>query len=253
MKLTVLLTGLLLGWTICQAQTPDSAHRRRPNIFERRRIAIEEMQQRRDQDRERWASLPLYKADSDKWSISLNPLGIFEPQAAIGLGVGYQFDQHWQLWLESSYLFQVYTNNPSCIGGIREILAMKYYFGLRQSLFFSGEFRWKQVYFHDVADFIDENTYLAVPGDRYTLENIVFGGAISFGGRIRISKDHRWRLEPSFGLGFKGRTVVRQDVPDYYRYAKNPNFLVSAFSEPERNSARVTIYLPATVRFVYVL
>lgn len=257
MRTTITLL-MLLSWGWSAAQQSDSSRHRRLNPFERRRQLIDQqmhqaMQYKWDA-RERWGRLPLYKVDSSHWSLSFNPLGILEPQSAIGIGVGYQFNQQWQLWLESSFLFQMYRDaDPNCIGGVRESLAMKYYFGLRQSLFFAGEFRWKQVYYHDMTDFIDVNTNLLVAQYSYTLENIIFGGAVWFGGRIRISDDHRWRLEPSIGLGLKGRTVVRQEVPDKYVYASSPIFIASMFSASPRAQAPVTFYLPATIRLVYVL
>lgn len=257
MKTTLILFGLVLGWACCTAQQPDSTHKKRPNIFERRRLMMEQRMEQQAQVQwqahERWANLPLYKSDSDHWSLSFNPPGIFEAQSAIGLGVGYQFTQHWQLWLESSYLWQMFRSaNPNCIGGFRDILAVKYYFGARQSLFFAGEFRWKQVYYHDVADFIDTATNLTVPQRSYTLENIIFGGALWFGGRIRLSNDHRWRLEPSIGLGLKGRTVVRQNVPSTFHYIKYGGGSDVFGTSPE-DGAPVLIYLPASVRLVYVL
>jgi hypothetical protein len=217
--------------------------RRQQKMFESREERIAEIK-----------ALPYRKADSAKWSLSLNPFGILELQSAAGIGVGYQFNPHWQVWLESSGLFQMY-NKPaqSCLGGIREILAVKYYFGLRQTLFFAGEFRYKDVFYHDVANFVDNNiTYMPLNSYTYKVENIIFGGAAWFGGQIRLSNNHRWRLEPSIGLGFKGRTVVWHDVPSGYTYEKPVDHL-EIIPNPVRTPARFTPYLPATVRLFYVL
>jgi hypothetical protein len=84
------------------------------------------------------------------------------------------------------------------------------------------------------------------------VENIIFGGAGWFGGQIRISNNHRWRLEPSIGLGFKGRTVVRYGVPSGYTYEKPVDHL-EIIPNTVRTPAQFTPYLPATVRLFYVL
>lgn len=146
-------------------------------MFDRRQERITEME-----------AQPYRKADSARWSLSLNPFGVLEPQSALGIGIGYQINPHWQIWLESSGLFQMY-NKPaqSCLGGIREILVVKYYFGLRQSLFFAGEFRYKDVFYHDVANFVDNITYMPLDNYTYKVENIIFGGAGWFGGWSRVS------------------------------------------------------------------
>ncbi len=198
-------------------------------------------------------ALPYRKADSAKWSLSMNPFGVLELQSALGIGIGYQINLHWQVWLESSALFQMYKSpDQSCLGGIREILAVKYYFGIRQSLFFAGEFRYKHAYYHDVENFVDNPIFLPLDNYTYTVENIIFGGAGWFGGQIRLSNNHRLRLEPSIGLGFKGRTVVWHDVPSGYTYEK-PLDRLEIIPNPVRTPGRLIPYVPATVRLVYVL
>lgn len=139
-----------------------------------------------------------------------------------------------------------------CLGGIREILAVKYYFGYRESLFFAGEFRYKDVYYHDVDNFYYNDT-VAVNNYTYKIETIVFGGAAWFGGRINITHSHRLRLEPSIGLGFKGRTEVWHDVPSGYTRQEQFDLNSEIFPNPVRTPARLTVYFPATVRLVYAL
>jgi hypothetical protein len=205
------------------------------------------------------AHRPLLTGDSDKWSLSLNPEAVLEPQTALGFGIGYQFTQSLQLWLESSALCQMYKSpNQSVLGGFREILALKFYFGPRQSLFAAGEFRWKQVWYHDVANFYSPAPAgIPAPGTNinnytYTLENTVFGGAAWFGGRIRLSNDHRLRLELSIGLGIKGRTVAWQGVPKGWQYQGGPS-KIDIFSTSPRDNSPALPYIPAAVRLVYVL
>jgi hypothetical protein len=242
----------------CYGQTPDSTARK-PSFWERRRRALEERVTEKIREdelrRSAWENQPVLKADSPRrWSLSFNPPGLLELQMAIGVGVGYQVTNWWQIWLESSALCQFYQKPAqSCIGGIREILAMKFYFGPRQSLFAAAEFRWKQVYYHDVENFASLTTSAELKNYTYTLENIIFGGAVWFGGRIKISQNHRWRLEPSIGLGIKSRTVVWHGVPKGYQYQTGGLEYNDPISISPRYSTPGTIYFPASVRLVYVL
>jgi hypothetical protein len=250
----LLLVALSFCVFDCCGQATDSTVKK-PSIWERRRRALEERMLQHQQQMEAWENRPQLEADKpNKWSLSFNAPGLLEPQLAFGIGVGYQATNCLQIWLESSALGQFYQKPAqSCIGGIREILALKFYFGPRQTFFFAGEFRWKQVYYHDVANFLDPGTTVDLKNYTYKLENIVFGGAAWFGARIRISENDRWRLEPSIGLGFKGRTVVWHGVPEGFGYEHGGISSENPFSTSPRNSESLTLYLPASVRLVYVL
>jgi hypothetical protein len=245
----------------CRGQATDSTAKK-ISIWERRRRAIEERrgtigeQMRQHQDRvAAWERRPLFDVDKpNRWSLSFNAPGLLEPQLAIGVGVGYQATNCIQIWLESSALGQFYQKPAeSCLGGVRETLAVKFFFGPRQVLFFAGEFRWKQVYYHDVANFENPVTMVDMKNYTYKLENIVFGGAAWFGGRIRISENHRWRVEPSIGMGFKGRTVEWHGVPKGFGYERSGYFSDNPFSISPRDGVPLTLYFPASVRLVYVL
>lgn len=249
------------------SQARDSTQKK-ISLFQRRRQQLEQYSLERAERQRQWAKLPLTKADSPhRWNLSFNPLGLVELQMALGVGVGYQVTDWWQIWLESSALCQFYQKPPqSCIGGVREILAMKFYFGPRRAFFTAAEFRWKQVYYHDVGNFV-ETTYPGVgalvtqpyvqrriSNYTYQLENVVFGGAVWFGGRVRISGNHRWRLEPSIGVGFKGRTVSRYGVPaGYVPETGGLENSASPWPWSPKNSSPFLIYLPASLRIVYVL
>jgi hypothetical protein len=261
-----LCAGLVVFLLDCSGQATDStakkptlrqridrAMERRREMIQQRQLPMDAGMRRRVEIRDSLASRPLLPVDGpNRWSLSVNPLGILEPQMAVGLGIGYHITANWQVWVESSVLGQLYSNPAqSCIGGFREILAVKYYLGRRQGLFFAGEFRWKQAYYHDVANFENDN------GDQlnkytYRFENIVLGGGFWFGGRIRLSADHRWQLEPSIGLGLKGRTVYRQNVPDGYFYHDKTGGFDFTISDIPRQSTQVTLELPASVRLFYV-
>lgn len=259
-SLTVFVS-LMLGMSACYGQASDTAGRK-PGII-KRFMQLRQQQEQRMQDRlqqhqeeqERLNNRPLTPVDGPrKWSLSFNAPGLLELQMAVGLGIGYQISSRWQAWVESSYLGQLYASPPeTCIGGVREIVAVKYYLGPRQSLFFAGEFRWKQVYYHDVRDFYNSALNTSLDSYTYKLENVIFGGAAWFGGRIRVSANHRWRLEPSIGLGFKSRTVYWHGVPPGYQYKEHGLFSSNAWIFSPRAEEVGLVYFPASVRVIYVL
>jgi hypothetical protein len=104
-----------------------------------------------------------------------------------------------------------------------------------------------------VENFENSATPAELKSYTYQLENIIFGGALWFGGRIRISQNHRWRLEPSIGLGIKNRAVVWHGVPEGYRYEGSGHEFIDPFPTSPRYSTPGTFYLPASVRLFYVL
>lgn len=243
--------------TESSGRVADTA-RRKLSVFQRRRLDMTQlMDLRRQQLAGRQREMderPFRRGDSARWILTFNPFGVLELQGALGLGIGYYITPHWQVWSETSGLFQLYQKPAqSCLGGIREILAIKYYFGYRQTLFFAGEFRYKDVYFHDVHDFFDQVSTYTIRNYTYKIEDIVFGGSVWFGGRINISRSHRLRLEPNIGLGFKSRTIVWHGVPDGYSYPRQPGLHIDLFPNPVRTPAPMAVYFPATVRLVYAL
>src|ERR1700761_1851341 len=160
-----ILLLLLLGcFSLSHAQTPDSAAKR-PSFLQRQLILLEQHRRRLEDgqwdamERAEYRRMHLTEwpdrvfGDSGRarrWSLSLNPLGLVEPQLAAGLGIGYQVTDRWQLWLESSLLTQgPYDIKPQCVSGFREILAVKWYVDRRRFFFIGAEARWKQVRYHD--------------------------------------------------------------------------------------------------------
>jgi hypothetical protein len=266
----ILLTGLLFGMADCYGQSSDSSAAVKPGFLQKIQMIMDRRQQRlEDKAQARWKYRQehLYEfqdrvfagqAHPKRWSLSFNPLGFLEPQMAIGLGVGYQVTDHWQLWLESSVLTQgLGSYTPRCVGGVREIFTVKYYLGARRILFLAAEMRWKEVYYRDVYNFLTSTVQPELIHYSYTLKNTVVGGAVWCGARLKLSKDDRWRLEPSVGLGVKNRVATMQGVPAGYRYGTAPPSLEGGNNGDINTSPRVSVYavpyLPASVRLIYVL
>ncbi|HMI61748.1 MAG TPA: hypothetical protein VK518_12590 [Puia sp.] len=180
------------------------------------------------------------------WSLSFNPLGLLEFQTAAGLGIGYQWNERWQLWLESSVLFKG-PLDPDCKGGFRESLALKYFFGTRHNFFVAAEFRWRQVSYRDSSRFVNAAARDTLNNYGYTLKNVLPGGSVWMGMRIPINKSHRFWLEPSIGVGLKYRTATVQGVPVGYHYPPPIDHL----NPFPRTQSGLVPYFPASIRVFY--
>lgn len=187
------------------------------------------------------------------WSLSFNAPGLLEPQAAAGLGVGYQWNDHWQLWLESSLLCQLIFNStsPSFRSGFREILALKYYFGKERNFFWAVEGRFKKVVYSDKYTFYNRSSGAMLNNYPYTLKNSMPGGAIWAGLSQKLKRNPHFRLEASSGLGFKYRSTTQEGLPPgfgYYGKVEDNGF---PFTTTPRGSG-LTMYMPASIRIFYV-
>ena len=126
----------------------------------------------------------LSRSNGQSLTLTLNPLSPVED--AYGLGVGYQWNPNWQVWLESSILlpFGGTTYNPPLRGGFREILAVRRY--VRKRFFVGGEVRLK------FASYT-------------TVNNTLPGAAVFVGSRFHLSG--RFFMEWNLGPGLKYREV----------------------------------------------
>jgi hypothetical protein len=188
-----------------------------------------------------------------KWSLSFNPLGFLEPQAAAGIGVGYQWNDRWQLWLESSLLFHCILSTPQSLrSGFREILALKYYFGKRREFFGAVEGRFKKAVYTDQFNFYNPASGATLYNYSYTLKNAMPGGAFWIGGSQRWGRKSHFRIEESAGLGFKYRLMTKEGFPAGFRYYGKVEDSGFPFTTTPRGSGW-TMYLPASIRVFYVL
>jgi len=62
-----------------------------------------------------------------RWILSLNPYGLLEPPAAIGLGVGYRLTERVELWSETSFITNGFFQTEGPVTGVRQILQTKYF------------------------------------------------------------------------------------------------------------------------------
>jgi len=196
---------------------------------------------------------PPSRTPAPKWSLSFNPLGLLEPQAAAGIGVGYQWNDRWQLWLESSLLFHgIWSPAQSLRSGFREILALKYYFGKKRDFFWAVEGRFKKAVYTDTYNFYNPASGVTLNNYSYTLKNSMPGGAFWIGASQRWGRKSHFRIEESVGLGFKYRSTTKDGIPagfGYYGKVEDSGF---PFTTTPRGSG-LTMYVPASIRVFYVL
>lgn len=182
------------------------------------------------------------------WSLSFNPFGLLELQTAAGLGIGYQWNEHWQLWLESSVLFEgPFKQDQVCKGGFRESLTLKYFYGARHNYFVAAEFRWRQLSYRDSGRFINATARDTLNNYGYTLKNVLPGGSVWMGMRIPINKSRHFWLEPSIGVGLKYRTATVQGVPAGYHYPPPIDHL----NPFPRTQSGLVPYVPVSIRVFY--
>jgi len=182
------------------------------------------------------------------WSISFNPLGALEPQAALGIGVGYRFSSRWQLWSETSLIaYPLYNSYPG-LKGFREILALKYFYGRNRDFFIGAEVRWKRTSYRDKRLFINRAVHDTADLN-YTLVNPVFGAALWAGKIIPLGGKH-WLVETSIGVGFKYQSAIFKGVPPGYR---NLYKLDDTGIPVGIKGSGLLPYLPGSIRLIYVL
>jgi hypothetical protein len=185
--------------------------------------------------------------------VSFNPLGLVEFGPVVGLGVGYQWNDHLQLWLEGSAIFPGRNRNDYPITcGSRVELALKYYYGRRNQWFVGGEFRWKQVFYAEQSTFFNPPNNNPIQNVGYTLRNDLPGIAFLAGQRTKAFWRHRFWIEWSVGVGIKYRFVRIEGAPPGYEIGKDVDYKFRPLDlAPEVQ--RFRIYLPATFRIVYAL
>jgi hypothetical protein len=186
-------------------------------------------------------------------TLSLNPLGLAEFGPVVGLGAGYQWNAHWQVWLEGSAIFPGRNRNDyPIISGSRVELALKYYYGRRSQWFVGGEFRWKQVFYAEQSTFIRPSNNDIANNVGYTLRNDLPGVAFLTGQRTKAFWHYHVWIEWSVGLGLKYRFVRIEGGPQGYEIIKDVDYRLRPLDlAPEVQRFRV--YIPATIRIVYGL
>lgn len=175
---------------------------------------------------------------------SFAPLAIFEPHFALGGSFGQRITARSEYFTEASYVAQIPIFNQrdrnnnlfnTQLKGARIILQYRYHFfkkgkpilnlmsrekrialAEKWQPFIGIEFRFKSYNFTSYADFINRSIADTLWGQMFTAHANVLGGALIFGNTFNLTKDKRWKLELTYGIGGKQRFVKLKSLSNEY-------------------------------------
>jgi hypothetical protein len=201
--------------------------------------------------------------------LSFNPFSIAEPQLAIGLGYGNRFTERSEAFTELSYVAKhpSYHFDYEKLNGFRFIAEYRYHFlqqwrpiiylgqGIRERKrrshpFIGLQFRLKQYRLIDKDNFT--NSIDTLTKFRYIANVISLGGALTFGATYNISKNKKWQLEVTTGIGAKQKFVKYKNLPSNYKVVE-PTRAVDSFGPPDINEEVGMPVFPTTIRVRYMI
>jgi len=200
---------------------------------------------------------------------SFNPLGLTEPQMAIGVGFGNRFSPRSEYFSEISYVTRnYYFDNAQSLNGYRLITQYRYHFlqqwkplidlgfqgGARRKKhhpFIGVEFRLKSYNFTSSGTFVNYITHDTLSKFNYNASAVSVGGALIFGSTYYISSNHKWLLEFTAGVGGKQKFVNYKNLGKGYEIIQQRKF--DFFGPPAINETVGTPYFPSTIRLRYII
>jgi hypothetical protein len=184
-----------------------------------------------------------------RWVLSFNSLGLMEPPAAIGLGIGYRPFKEIELWSETSFLTNGFYRTDGPLTGIRQICQLKFFPYEGSGVFVAGELRYKSFQYRNRNTFIDSTIHDTLSHFSNFQRHYFYGMALQLGWRGSLNKNSRWQLELTFGLGFRKGYVKREGVPAGYTYLNDK----IDFNFTGSNGEAPPVYLPGSIRVVLLL
>jgi hypothetical protein len=206
--------------------------------------------------------------------LSFNPLGLLEPQIAIGFGAGTRISKRSEFFSEIAYLGRnpIYKYDELVFyHGIRFLAQYRYHFlqqwrplinlgsitvhqreRRRKSQSFIGiEFRFKPVYFSAYNTFANSTTANTLDKFEYKATTQSIGGAILFGETVNLSSNGNWLLELTIGIGAKHKFVQYKNIPEGYTVVpKQPREMDFV---PDIDKPIGMPYIPSTIRLRYII
>ncbi len=208
---------------------------------------------------------------SGKQYYSFNTLGWVEPHFAIGMGIGNRFTERTEYFTELSYVGKTpffKLDGFQSLHGFRFLAQYRYHLlqrwkpildlGLltaeakaKHSPFVGLEFRWKYYRFTSTNYFINSTTHDTLSKYPYVADANSVGGALVFGYTFKLSKNNKWQLELTAGIGAKQKFVQFKNLPPGYelKIGRKPDVLGPPYIE----EAVGMPYIPATARLRYLL
>jgi hypothetical protein len=161
--------------------------------------------------------------------VSFNPLALTEPQMAIGIGFGNRFTERSEYFAELSYVTKTifYNTDVDKLNGFRFLGQYRYHFlQLKQTAhsfkrwkrqpFVALEFRLKNYLFPTKNTFVNYSILDTISNLQKNANAISIGGAILFGASYHISKNNKWKLDVTAGIGAKQKFVEYKNLSNNY-------------------------------------
>jgi hypothetical protein len=189
-------------------------------------------------------------------TITFNPLSIAEPQAAAGLGFTNSITARSGYFTELSYIFKApfYGGADPITGGCRWLLQYRYNLlkKRRWDYFWGAEFRLKGYGFTGTNAFVNKAINDTLNKYNYKANATSVGGAVLFGAIFNLSKNSRWQMEMTFGIGAKQKLVKYKNLPEGYELYVPPFYRKpDVLGPPDINEAVGMPYLPLAIRVRY--
>jgi hypothetical protein len=184
---------------------------------------------------------------------TFNPLGIAELLSTVGAGIHKPLNNQIAFFTEIATVFKnPFYKNPDDIKlGFRNITQFRYYSKTRKrsTSFIALEARVKYYSFNNVRTFINETIGDTLKYLNHTAAALSVGGGIVFGTAFQISKNEKWQMELTGGIGVKNKTVFFRNVNNNYK----PEYALggSGMRIPAIDEAGGMPYLPLAMRIRY--
>ncbi len=200
-----------------------------------------------------------YAGEEKMKALSFNPFSIAEPHAALGLGFSNNFTKRSSYFAELSYVFKapVYKSPDPLTGGYRLLMQYRYRVNRQyKAYYFVGtEFRIKHYGFNGNNKlFVNAATADTLKSYKYHATATSIGGGIVIGSIFSISKNKKWQLEITTGIGVKHKFIAYKNLSAGYKLLK-PKFerRPDSFGPPEIDEAVGMPYIPGAVRLRYLI
>lgn len=168
---------------------------------------------------------------------------------AIGAGIGYRLNERTEIWSETSLLTNGLMMYVGPLTGIRQIFQLKRFIGSDGHFFVAGEIRYKYFSYRDTADFSNPSINETIHNIPYHAYHTVFGAALQAGYRINLSKNGKFQVELTGGIGIKNKIIDRPGVPTGYTEYVTPSVDLNIYDFIE--SRGISIYFPGSIRVIY--
>lgn len=186
--------------------------------------------------------------------LSYNPFAILEPQAAYGIGIGYQFNPQFEMVNEPSVISKpLWTSegNYTNIKGFRNITTFKFTTSSDEWLgtknFIAAEIRFKKIIFDDMADFTNQATRIVTKDVAFINKTTSIGIAAILGKQKDLLENGRLVVEFTAGVGLRYIGIYRQNTPANSTIVAKE----AGFGEiPNYRNNETSFYFPLALRLI---